>query len=549
MADEYSISWNDLDENVQSFITTLRNVKGKEDTVDKEQAQHIIDTYNELLKEYENDKVTLTFIKSYGSTVVENLRRRVVRLEEKEAEERGSSGSEEYNKIRAAFSPETKAVLGNSVSNYVGFNINPVKADYDAILDFLKKHRVYTGTGTGTGTGPSSDNKAAGQQGNTGGSNTKQALKDKQNLDAFFMNFEKEKQKQTIQTPPEEKVPERKEPELDLSKYSGPAASVDVDSLTAGLSHADEVGYAKSTLDGTEDTLKDTDDYITARDKNLTKEEEKQYRADLDADVYGRNARINDNIARGSKGENANNRSFETTLRYSRLADALNNRVHTRGLRGTTGLVSAFGSGLANTSQRAELYQMPKIETEEMRQMNTIRDLSKDQSGRQINRQQNYRDAAQELTASEMQDKLKLQTEISQRLMNRRDKFTDEEMRQWYQTRYDEEMKRKATEWEKKFGRDFGIESAKFIAEMNKADPTLAAIMGKAIDIVPPDYVQQFLTEVLMPYGRAIRAGENVSDVIERFAYDFGNIAANGLYGFTKGGAEGIMDALKEILS
>ena len=316
-----------------------------------------------------------------------------------------------------------------------------------------------------------------------------------------------------------------------------------------GLSHADEVGYAKSTLDGTEDTLKDTGDYITARDKNLTKEEEKQYRADLEANVYGRNARINDNIARGSKGENANNRNFETTLRYSRLADALNNRVHTRASLPSVISFSAFGPSANIAGQRAELYQMPKIETEEMRQMNTVRDLSKDQSGRQINRQQNYRDAAQELTANEMQDKLKLQTDLSKRLMDRRDKFTDEEMRQWYQTRYDEEMKRKATEWEKKFGRDFGIESARFIAEMNKADPTLAAIMGKALNIVPPDYVQQFLTEVLMPYGRAIRAGEPVSKVIERAAYDFGNFAAKGLYGFTKGGAEGIMDAIKEILS
>ena len=346
-----------------------------------------------------------------------------------------------------------------------------------------------------------------------------------------------------------EKASERKEPELNIDQYSGPAAEVDVDNLVNGLSHADEVGYAKSTLDGTEDTLKDTGDYITARDKNLTKEEEKQYRADLDADVYGRNARINDNIARGSKGENANNRNFETTLRYSRLADALNNRVHTRASLPSVISFSAFGPSANIAGQRAELYQMPKIETEEMRQMNTVRDLSKDQSGRQINRQQNYRDAAQELTANEMQDKLKLQTELSKRLMDRRDKFTDEEMRQWYQTQYDEEMKRKATEWEKKFGRDFGIESARFIAEMNKADPTLAAIMGKALNIVPPDYVQQFLTEVLMPYGRALRAGEPVSKVIERAAYDFGNFAANGLYGFTKGGAEGIMDAIKEILS
>ena len=536
-------SWNDLDEEVRAFITTLREVSGKENSVDKEQAEHIINTYNELLKTYEDDTSTSSQIKKH-STTIENLRRRIVRLEEEEAEEKGVSTSDEYNKIVENFSPETRAVLGNTVSNYVGFNINPVKADYNTIVDFLKKHRVYTGSDRSS-SGPSSDSKAAAQQGNTGGTDTKLALEHKQTLDAFFNNFDMNKQKQALQTPPEE---EEKEPELDIGKYQG-SANVNVDNLVSGLSSADEVGYAKSTLDGTEDALKDTEDYITARDKNLTKEEEKQYRADLEADAYGRNARINDNIARGSKGENANNRNFETTLRYSRLADALNNRVHTRGLRGTTGLVSAFGSGLANTSQRAELYQMPKIETEEMRQMDTIRGLSKDQSGRQINRQQNYRDAAQELTAAEMQDKLKLQTELSERLMDRRDKFTDEEMRQWYQTRYDEEMRRKATEWEKKFGRDFGIESARFIAEMNKEDPTLAAIMGKAIDIVPPDYVQQFLTEVLMPYGRALRAGESASDVIERLAYDFGNFASKGLYGFTKGGAEGIMDAIREILS
>ena len=513
--------------------------------LEKEIPQHIIDTYNELLEKYENDSATLNWIEEHVMTI-ENLRRKVVRLEEKEAEESGSSGSDEYDKIRANFSAETKAVLGNNVSNYIGFNINPVKADYYAIKEFLDKHRVYTG---GNNSGLSSDSKAAAQQGNTGGLNTKQALKDKQTLDVFFTNFEKNKAAQAIKNPPEEKAPERKEPELDIDKYSGPAAEVDVDNLVNGLSHADEVGYAKSTLDGTEDTLKDTGDYITARDKNLTKEEEKQYRADLEANAYGRNARINDNIARGSKGENANNRNFETTLRYSRLADALNNRVHTRASLPSVISFSAFGPSADIAGQRAELYQMPKIETEEMRQMNTVRDLSKDQSGRQINRQQNYRDAAQELTANEMQDKLKLQTELSKRLMDRRDKFTDEEMRQWYQTRYDEEMKRKATEWEKKFGRDFGIESARFIAEMNKADPTLAAIMGKALNIVPPDYVQQFLTEVLMPYGRAIRAGEPVSKVIERAAYDFGNFAANGLYGFTKGGAEGIMDAIREILS
>ena len=544
MADDMK-SWNDLDDNVREFITTLRHIRGKEDSVSKEQAQYITDTYNELLKKYENDRGTLTWLNMEAMTV-ENVRRVGERAKEKEAEESGSSGSEEYDKIRANFSAETKAVLGNNVSNYIGFNINPVKADYYAIKEFLDKHRVYTG---GNDSGLSSDSKAAAQQGNTGGSVTKQAFKDKQTLDAFFTSFEKNRAAQASKNPPKEEAPERKEPELNIDKYSGPAAEVDVDNLVNGLSHADEVGYAKSTLDGTEDTLKDTGDYITARDKNLTKEEEKQYRADLDADVYGRNARINDNIARGSKGENANNRNFETTLRYSRLADALNNRVHTRASLPSVVSFSAFGPSANIAGQRAELYQMPKIETEEMRQMNTVRDLSKDQSGRQINRQQNYRDAAQELTANEMQDKLKLQTDLSKRLMDRRDKFTDEEMRQWYQTRYDEEMKRKATEWEKKFGRDFGIESARFIAEMNKADPTLAAIMGKALNIVPPDYVQQFLTEVLMPYGRAIRAGEPVSKVIERAAYDFGNFAANGLYGLTKGGVDGIMDAIKEILS
>lgn len=538
-------SWNGLDEKVQSFITTLRNIKGKENSVDKEQAEYLIDAYNELLKEYENDMDTLNQIQNHAMTI-ENLRRAGERAKEKEAEESSKSTSDEYNKIVANFSAETKAVLDNNVSDYMGFNINPVKADYNAILSFLKKHGVYT---EGSSTGLSSDNKASAQQGNTGGTDTKLAFKHKQTIDAFFANFERARQKQAVQPPPEEKAPERKEPELDIGKYSGPAATVDVDNLINGLSHADGVGYAKSTLDGTEDTLKDTEDYITARDKNLTKEEEKQYRADLEAEAYGRNARINDNIARGSKSENANNRNFETTLRYSRLADALNNRVHTRASLPSVISFSAFGPSANIAGQRAELYQMPKIETEEMRQMNTIRDLSKDQSGRQINRQQNYRDAAQELTASEMQDKLKLQTELSKRLMDRRDKFTDEEMRQWYQTRYDEEMKRKATEWEKKFGRDFGLESARFIAEMNKQDPTLAAIMGKAIDIVPPDYVQQFLTEVLMPYGRALRAGESASDVVERLAYDFGNFAAKGLYGFTKGGVEGIMGAIKEILS
>lgn len=514
MADE---SWDNLDDNVRTFITTLKKVWGKEDSVSKEQAEHIVDTYDTLMEQYKGDANTLYWIGSYANTI-RKLRVKVSKEEKKEKE------SNAYDELVANFSPETKAVLNNSMSNYVGFNLEPVKNDYNSIVSFLKEYKI----------NPMHSSHIAAQH--------------KQTLDNFFKTFNKEKKRQEKEIKRQEEAPERKEPELNIDKYSGPAAEVDVDNLVNGLSHADGVGYAKSTLDGTEDTLKDTGDYITARDKNLTKEEEKQYRADLEANAYGRNARINDNIARGSKGENANNRSFETTLRYSRLADALNNRVHTRASLPSVVSFSAFGPSANIAGQRAELYQMPKIETEEMRQMDTVRGLSKDQSGRQINRQQNYRDAAQELTANEMQDKLKLQTELSKRLMDRRDKFTDEETRQWYQTRYDEEMKRKATEWEKKFGRDFGLESAKFIAEMNKTDPTLAAIMGKAIDIVPPDYVQQFLTEVLMPYGRAIRAGEPVSKVIERAAYDFGNFAAKGLYGFTKGGIDGIMDAIKEIL-
>ena len=474
------------------------------------------------------------------ATYVDTLNRITTRAE-------GASGESwygEFEKIKANLSPESKAILEGNVSDYTSFNTAPVQADINQLTNLINKVKKEAGFG---GADNASGYAAISQGTVVKGLSEVEKYRDTLQAALGHVNFEKKKD--ALNNPPEEKAPERKEPELNIDKYSGPAANVDADNLVNGLSHADGVGYAKSTLDGTEDTLKDTGDYITARDKNLTKEEEKQYRADLEANLYGRNARINDNIARGSKGENANNRNFETTLRYSRLADALNNRVHTRASLPSVISFSAFGPSANIAGQRAELYQMPKIETEEMRQMDTVRGLSKDQSGRQINRQQNYRDAAQELTANEMQDKLKLQTELSQRLMDRRDKFTDEEMRQWYQTRYDEEMRRKATEWEKKFGRDFGIESAKFIAEMNKADPTLATIMGKAIDIVPPDYVQQFLTEVLMPYGRAIRAGEPVSNVIERAAYDFGNFAANGLYGFTKGGAEGIMDAIKEILS
>lgn len=474
------------------------------------------------------------------ATYVEAARRITERAE-------GASGESwygEFEKIKANLSPESKAILEGNVSDYTSFNTAPVQADINQLTNLINKVKKEAGFG---GADNASGYAAISQGTVVKGLSEVEGYRD--TLQAALGKVNHEKKKTALNNPPEEEAPveKEKEPELNIDKYSGPAAEVDVDNLVNGLSHADGVGYAKSTLDGTEDTLKDTGDYITARDKNLTKEEEKQYRADLEANAYGRNARINDNIARGSKGENANNRNFETTLRYSRLADALNNRVHTRASLPSVISFSAFGPSANIAGQRAELYQMPKIETEEMRQMNTVRDLSKDQSGRQINRQQNYRDAAQELTANEMQDKLKLQTELSKRLMDRRDKFTDEEMRQWYQTRYDEEMKRKATEWEKKFGRDFGIESAKFIAEMNKTDPTLAAIMGKAIDIVPPDFVQQFLTEVLMPYARAIRAGEPVSKVIERAAYDFGNFASKGLYGFTKGGFEGIKDALKEI--
>lgn len=416
---------------------------------------------------------------------------------------------EYLDSVVSTFSEPTKSVIDGNGCDYTESNLALLKKDLQKIIKFAN---------TKNGINENTPSYAARSQGDTADLKTarQHESKIKQAITSCEMAIAKEKLK------PEEKndvAPSN----IDYSSYG----TKDVDPSSVDISHAEDDKMAKSTLTGEEDALKDTDDYIDARQKNLTKEEEKQYRKDLEDDEYGRNARINDNIARGSKGENANNRNFETTLRYSRLADALNNKVHIKGGRTSTLMGATAGGTMGVDGELSSIYQMPKIDTEEMRQQQTIRDLSKGQSERQISRQQNYRDAAQKLTEAEMQDKLKLQTQLSERLMNRRDKMTDEEMRQWYQEPYNEQMRRTAAEWDKKFERDFGIEGATFLSDLNKMNPTLAAIIGEAIKIAPPSFAEQFATEVLVPYANAIRAGKPVDVVMKDVGGSVGNILAS----------------------
>ena len=161
----------------------------------------------------------------------------------------------EFEKIKNNLSPESKAILEGNVSDYTSFNTAPIQADINQLTALINKANKEAGFG-GKDNAPSS---AAISQG-TVVNGLSEVEKYRDTLQAALGHANFEKKKAASNNPPEEKAPERKEPDFNIDKYSGPAANVDVDNLVNGLSHADGVGYAKSTLDGTEDTLKDTGD-------------------------------------------------------------------------------------------------------------------------------------------------------------------------------------------------------------------------------------------------------------------------------------------------
>jgi hypothetical protein len=103
-------------------------------------------------------------------------------------------------------------------------------------------------------------------------------------------------------------------------------------------------------------------------------------------------------LSRGGKYPNLNNRSANETLRLQRMVDRINNRVYLK--PGQTGLrIYGRGTSVDRAATLPEVYQMPKIETEDTRQMTAMRGWEDAVRKAEIARQQGWQDV--ELTMQE----------------------------------------------------------------------------------------------------------------------------------------------------
>lgn len=123
-----------------------------------------------------------------------------------------------------------------------------------------------------------------------------------------------------------------------------------------------------------------------------------------------------EDLARGSRLRNVNDMSPQETLRYSRLADSLNNRYY-RGLQQLrSGVALRGGQYSGSTGSLGELYRMP-IETEEMRQQGRTRDYETLVRASEIARQQVLKGLPLEQVQARLAAQLRESTNLSDTLI------------------------------------------------------------------------------------------------------------------------------------
>jgi len=123
-----------------------------------------------------------------------------------------------------------------------------------------------------------------------------------------------------------------------------------------------------------------------------------------------------EDLARGSRTRNVSDMTPEETLRYSRLADALNNRYY-RGMQQLrSGVALRGGQYSGSTGSLGELYRMP-IETEEMRQQGRTRDYEALVRAYEIARQQALKGLPLDQVQARLAAQLRESTNLSDSLI------------------------------------------------------------------------------------------------------------------------------------
>lgn len=136
----------------------------------------------------------------------------------------------------------------------------------------------------------------------------------------------------------------------------------------------------------------------------------------FDKELYGRYEQLlrnspylhqNQNLANGDPALNVNGKDLAETRRLSRLADMMNNRVYLTPGKASSVRTLEGGATSGYDSDMPTIYQMPKIATEETRQMDRMREYERQVRNRMIGRQQNALDLPLEMQRERMMEELR----------------------------------------------------------------------------------------------------------------------------------------------
>lgn len=185
------------------------------------------------------------------------------------------------------------------------------------------------------------------------------------------------------------------------------------------------------------------------------------------------------NIARGSASLNANRHNSEDTLKYSRLADYMNNIQWMK--KPSTATVGMGFKGLKE-GEAGEWHNPHKIETEETRQQDTIRRLSELQSTKKIELQDRYNNMDAMYQEAKMLQKLRLEGAITEMQYEQLMKIWQEKFYQRTQAPH-REAERRRDEWYSRITIPDRI--GKILAYYAGYDPVLYDTVANAFNTIP----------------------------------------------------------------
>lgn len=222
-------------------------------------------------------------------------------------------------------------------------------------------------------------------------------------------------------------------------------------------------------------------------------------------------AHYGENIAKGNRNLNANAQNADTTLRYSRLADYMNNIQWMK--KPSTATVGMGFKGLKE-GEAGEWHNPHQIETEEMRQQAAIRDLSKMQSGKMIDLQDRYNNMDAMYQEAKMMQKLRLEGAI-----------TELQYQQWYQIwqeKFYQDTQAPHREAERRRDEHYSrvtipYQVAKVLDNLWRADPNLYKQAANVYGSLPQSFWQ--LIEGNMQQKLLLQYADNV----QKFGSDFAN--------------------------